>query len=124
MSPTQTKNGFGGPSDAENSVTRRILPSSLINGHSGASGSQSNAAPQPHSSGGGGLLKTTTPHAMVKSALTYSQPRLHIDDSEKVILTDNPLYWDVSRLVEFIQQTDCAYLADKLSEQVSPMIFP
>ena len=74
--------------------------------------------PKSEQSSSVGLLKTATPHSMFKSALTYSQPRLHIPESEKVILADNPLYWDVSQVLDFIRQTDCANLADKLADQV------
>lgn len=105
---------------------RRILPSPLTNGQPTASTSsrlikqQSNSTlPKAQHSPSAGLLRAATPHSMFKSALTYSQPRLHIPEGEKVILTDNPLYWDVCRLIDFIKQTDCANLADKIANQVS-----
>lgn len=126
LSPTQTKTEFN-PGAYNGSVPqrelRKILPSPLTNGQAGPTSTRHSkhsvsAMPKPEQSSSVGLLKTATPHSMFKSALTYSQPRLHIPESEKVILADNPLYWDVSQVLDFIRQTDCANLADKLADQV------
>lgn len=56
---------------------------------------------------------------MFKSALTFNRQRIHIEDRDKVMLSDNPIDWDVQRLADFIRQTDCAHLADSLIEHVS-----
>ena len=70
------------------------------------------------------LLKAAVPHTVTKSALSFSRLRLHVADKDKVMLTDNPLYWDVSRLLDFIEQTDCASLKEKLSDHVSIYLLP
>lgn len=71
-----------------------------------------------------GLLTTAVPHQISseKSALTFTRSRIHIEDRDKVKLTDNPLYWDVEKLADFIRKTDCAHLADALIQHVSVYI--
>lgn len=69
------------------------------------------------------LLTTGAPYRDRQSALTYSRTNVRMLESERVELTDNPLYWDTSRLLEFIRLTDCAPYVDILSQNVSILYY-